>query len=223
VHQDTDTEAMVYVRLLNESTDVWRLVRATALPDGTFRLLQPNGYDANAETREFSHPQRCVALLRKFTDGDEASSRSHVPDRKIEMRGLPRPSNAGTGAKTLISVKAAPRERASVDSRNVGRILRLARGPARDIRQPAWHNRPDLIKAPAISAAVRSVLLFHRRADALGKCLSARLIAFDDALIFVSKSNGPPRPPGLRISGNRFRSVYGLRSRLLRWRGARQQ
>jgi hypothetical protein len=101
--------------------------------------------------------------------------------------------------------------------------LRLARGPARDIRQPAWHNRPDLIKAPAISAAVRSVLLFHRRADALGKCLSARLIAFDDALIFVSKSNGPPRPPGLRISGNRFRSVYSLRSRLLRWRGARQQ
>jgi len=39
VHQDTDTEAVVYVRLLDEGTDVWRPVRATALPDGTFRLL----------------------------------------------------------------------------------------------------------------------------------------------------------------------------------------
>src|SRR5271165_5317588 len=39
VHQDTDTEAVVYVRLLDEGTDVWRPARATALPDGTFQLL----------------------------------------------------------------------------------------------------------------------------------------------------------------------------------------
>jgi hypothetical protein len=43
-HQDTDTEA-VYVRLLDEGTDVWRPVHATALPDGTVRLLEPHGYD----------------------------------------------------------------------------------------------------------------------------------------------------------------------------------
>ena len=35
VRQDTDTEAVVYVRLLDEGTDVWRPARATALPDGT--------------------------------------------------------------------------------------------------------------------------------------------------------------------------------------------
>jgi hypothetical protein len=37
--QHTNTEVVVYVRLLGEGTDVWRPARATALPDGTFRLL----------------------------------------------------------------------------------------------------------------------------------------------------------------------------------------
>ena len=71
VHRDTDTEVVVYVRLLDEGTDVWRPARATALPDGTFRLLEPNDYDPTAETWEFppSTKVRCVA--RKFTDGDE--------------------------------------------------------------------------------------------------------------------------------------------------------
>jgi hypothetical protein len=53
VRQDTDTEMVVYVRLLDGGTDVWRPVRAAALPDGTFRLLEPNGYDPNAEKWEF--------------------------------------------------------------------------------------------------------------------------------------------------------------------------
>jgi hypothetical protein len=71
VHQGTDTEAVVYVRLLHEGTDVWRPVRATALPDGTFRLLEPDGYDPNAETWEFPPSTRVRCVPRKFADGDE--------------------------------------------------------------------------------------------------------------------------------------------------------
>jgi hypothetical protein len=36
VHQGADTEAVVYVRLLDEGTDVWRPVRATAFPTEPF-------------------------------------------------------------------------------------------------------------------------------------------------------------------------------------------
>src|SRR5437879_8841464 len=71
VPQDTDTEVVVYVRLLDEGTDVWRPVRATALADGTFRLREPNGYDPNAETWEFPPSTKVRCVTRKFTDGDE--------------------------------------------------------------------------------------------------------------------------------------------------------
>ena len=71
VHQDTDTEAVVYVRLLDEGTDVWRPVRATALPDGTFRLLQPSGYDPDVETWEFPPFTKVRCVARKFADGGE--------------------------------------------------------------------------------------------------------------------------------------------------------
>jgi hypothetical protein len=71
VRQDIDTEVVVYVRLLDEGTDVWRPVRATALPDGTFRLLEPDGYDSNAERWEFPPMTKVRCVTRKFTDGDE--------------------------------------------------------------------------------------------------------------------------------------------------------
>jgi len=70
-HQDTDTDVVVYVRLLDEATDVWRPVPATALPDGTFRLLKPDGYDPNAETWEFPPSMKVHCITRKFADGDE--------------------------------------------------------------------------------------------------------------------------------------------------------
>ena len=69
--EDIDTEAVVYVQLLDEGTDVWRPVRATALPDGTFRLLEPDGYDPNAETWEFPPSTKVRCVTRKFSDGDE--------------------------------------------------------------------------------------------------------------------------------------------------------
>jgi hypothetical protein len=72
VPQDTDTEVVVYVRLLDEGTDVWRPARATALPHGTFRLLEPNGYDPNVETWEFLPSTKVRCVPRKFTDGDES-------------------------------------------------------------------------------------------------------------------------------------------------------
>jgi len=51
--QATDTDAIVYVRLLDEGTDVWRPVQAAALPDGTFRLGEPEADNAAAEVWEF--------------------------------------------------------------------------------------------------------------------------------------------------------------------------
>jgi hypothetical protein len=71
VRQDTDTEAVVYVRLLDEGTEVWRPVRATALPEGTFRLQEPSGYDPNAERWEFPPLTKVRCVTKKFTDGAE--------------------------------------------------------------------------------------------------------------------------------------------------------
>ena len=72
VHQDTDTEVVVYVRLLDEGTDVWRPVHASALPDGTFRLREPDGYDPDSERWEFPPPTKVRCVTRKFKDGGEA-------------------------------------------------------------------------------------------------------------------------------------------------------
>jgi len=71
VRQNTDTEMVVYVRLLDEGTDVWRPVRATVLSDGTFRLLEPDRYDPNAETWEFPPSTKVRCVTRTFTDGGE--------------------------------------------------------------------------------------------------------------------------------------------------------
>jgi hypothetical protein len=71
VRRDTDTEAVVYVRLLDEGTDIRRPARATALPDGTLRLLEPNGYDPIAERWEFPPLAKVGCVTRKFTDGGE--------------------------------------------------------------------------------------------------------------------------------------------------------
>ena len=71
VHRDTDTRAVVYVRLLDEGTDVWRPVGATPLPDGTFRLQEPDDYDPNVERWEFPPSTKVRCVTRKFTDGRE--------------------------------------------------------------------------------------------------------------------------------------------------------
>jgi len=70
--KDTNIDVVVYVRLLDEGTDVWRPVHATALPDGTFELADADGYDPDAETWEFPPHARVRCVPRKFADGDNA-------------------------------------------------------------------------------------------------------------------------------------------------------
>jgi hypothetical protein len=70
--QHLDTETVVYVRLLNEGTDVWRPTRATPLPDGTYRIRRPDDYDPDNETWEFPPLTRVRCTAKRFADGDEA-------------------------------------------------------------------------------------------------------------------------------------------------------
>lgn len=68
-HQATDTETIVFVRLLEEGTDVWRPVGATALPDGTFELRETDEYDPEAELWEFPPHTRVRCAVKRFADG----------------------------------------------------------------------------------------------------------------------------------------------------------
>ncbi len=44
---------LIFVRLLEEGTDVWRPTQAESLGDSCFRVLAPPGYDAEDESWEF--------------------------------------------------------------------------------------------------------------------------------------------------------------------------
>ena len=67
--QATNTDTVVYVRLLDEGTDVWRPAQATPLPDGTFELSEPEGYDPGAEIWEFPPHARVRCVAKNFADG----------------------------------------------------------------------------------------------------------------------------------------------------------
>jgi len=69
--QSTNTETVVYVRLLDEGTDVWRPVPARALPDGTFELAEPEGYDPQVERWEFAPHARVKCVAKSFSDGEK--------------------------------------------------------------------------------------------------------------------------------------------------------
>ncbi len=62
--QDLGTETIVYVRLLDEGTDVWRPVPAIPQADGIFKIRKPDDYDAETETWEFP-PHTRVKCVRK--------------------------------------------------------------------------------------------------------------------------------------------------------------
>jgi hypothetical protein len=70
-HQTTNTDTVVYVRLLDEGTDVWRPVRATPLPDGTFELAEPEGYDPQGELWEFPPHARVRCIPKSFAGGEK--------------------------------------------------------------------------------------------------------------------------------------------------------
>jgi hypothetical protein len=69
VGQTTDTDVVVYVRLLDEGTDVWRPVRAKRLPNGTFELGEPEDYDPETELWEFLPHARVKCVATNFAGG----------------------------------------------------------------------------------------------------------------------------------------------------------
>jgi len=68
--QGSGTE--VYVKLLDEGTDVWRPVPAGKQPDGSYRLGRPESYDPDTETWEFPPDTRVKCEERPFSDGKKA-------------------------------------------------------------------------------------------------------------------------------------------------------
>lgn len=52
----SNTEVVVYVRLLDEGTDVWRPAPAAPQADGTFEIEAPDDYDPKTENWEFPPP-----------------------------------------------------------------------------------------------------------------------------------------------------------------------
>ena len=57
-------EDSVFVRLLNEGTDVWRPARAERLLDSAFRLLAPTNYEPEDEEWEFPPGSMVACELR---------------------------------------------------------------------------------------------------------------------------------------------------------------
>jgi myo-inositol catabolism protein IolC len=68
--QDLGTE--VYVKLLDEGTDVWRPVLAERQSDGSFRLRPPESDDLGTEIWEFPPNTRVKCEPRTFSDGKRA-------------------------------------------------------------------------------------------------------------------------------------------------------
>ena len=67
----SNTDTVVYVRLVDEGTDVWRPVPAAKLPDGTFELAQPVDYDPETEHWEFPPHTRVRCQAKKFAGGKQ--------------------------------------------------------------------------------------------------------------------------------------------------------
>lgn len=57
---------MIYVKLLDEGTDVWRPTEAIDLGNGQFRILATPDYDPTDETWEF--PPGSIVGCNKRTD-----------------------------------------------------------------------------------------------------------------------------------------------------------
>lgn len=74
----TNTDAIVYVRLLDEGTDVWR---PTALPDGIFQLAEPDGYDFEAEIWEFPPRAKVKCVPKKLAMVRKGWSLLPTPNR----------------------------------------------------------------------------------------------------------------------------------------------
>jgi hypothetical protein len=64
----SDTKTRIYIRLLDEGTDVFRPADAVALGEGVFQILPSADYDPEDETWEF--PPGSVVEGERFRDTD---------------------------------------------------------------------------------------------------------------------------------------------------------
>ena len=60
----------IYVRLLDEGTDVWRPTLATVCGDGVFRSLATPNYNPEDESWEFLPGERVRCEKRKLSGGE---------------------------------------------------------------------------------------------------------------------------------------------------------
>ena len=65
-------KTVVYVRLLDEGTEVWRPAPAIRHTDGSFTITEPNNYDPEVETWEFP-PRSRVRCVKKSLSGGSTS------------------------------------------------------------------------------------------------------------------------------------------------------
>jgi hypothetical protein len=63
-------KVQIFVRLLNEGTEVSRPTTAVLLDDGSYQLLPPENYDPNDEHWEFLPGQKVLAEKHNGTSGD---------------------------------------------------------------------------------------------------------------------------------------------------------
>lgn len=67
---DSSTEThQVYVRLLDEGTDVFRPAPAIRVSEGVYELIAPGDYDSEDETWEFLPGSKVRCELRDLTGG----------------------------------------------------------------------------------------------------------------------------------------------------------
>jgi len=71
VDQVSNTDAKtIYVRLLDEGTDVFRPVSAKSLGGDMYELITPHDYDPEDEQWEFKPGSRVRAMVRQGNDGE---------------------------------------------------------------------------------------------------------------------------------------------------------
>jgi hypothetical protein len=61
-----NTEAEIFVKLLNEGTEVWRPVKAESLDNGLYKIISNNKAD---EIWEFKSGETVTCSTKTFADG----------------------------------------------------------------------------------------------------------------------------------------------------------
>lgn len=78
----------IYVRLLNEGTDVWRPTTGRPIGAGTFEVLPTSDYDAESEEWEFVPGSLVQCRWHRFSDGPALAAMRPAPERDREETTL---------------------------------------------------------------------------------------------------------------------------------------